>query len=285
MGREVDARHGELPATGYAGSGAAFHSRHFERYVALGDSSTAGWIDPDGRGGYRGWSRRLAARIAAAQGELLYANLAVKGLTTREILETQLAPALALRPDLATLFAGTNDVIARTFDVSAFARDTETMQRALRDAGATVLTFTLPDLTPLIPLASRIAPRIRALGGALREVSARTGTRLVDLAAEPVATDRRLWNADRIHANPAGHARIAEALAHALGLPGASAAWSAPFEPPLADGALARGAREVAWWARYLLPWWLGRLVATGRARAPVAVPAELVAVRAEGSE
>ena len=51
----------------------------FERYVAIGDSSTEGLNDFDGRGGFRGWSRRLAARIAAEQGGLLYANFGVRG--------------------------------------------------------------------------------------------------------------------------------------------------------------------------------------------------------------
>ena len=35
----------------------------YQRYVALGDSSTEGIDDPDGAGGYRGWSQRLAERI------------------------------------------------------------------------------------------------------------------------------------------------------------------------------------------------------------------------------
>ena len=73
----------------------------FERYVALGDSSTEGLDDPDGRGGYRGWSDRLGERIARAQGSLLYANLAVRGRTAREVREEQLEQGLALRPDLA----------------------------------------------------------------------------------------------------------------------------------------------------------------------------------------
>lgn len=47
---------------------------HFERYVAIGDSTSEGLDDPDGQGGYRGWSNRLAERIAAQQGSLLYAN-------------------------------------------------------------------------------------------------------------------------------------------------------------------------------------------------------------------
>lgn len=246
----------------------------FQRYVAIGDSSTEGCIDPDGQGGLRGWSRRLAARIAREQDGLLYANLGVRGLTTREVRETQLAPALAMRPDLATVFTGTNDVLARRFDAAAFARDMETMQRRLREQGATVLTFTLPDLTPLIPLARLIAPRIHALNARLAEVSARTGTRLVDFAALPVATDARLWNEDRIHANSAGHARIADALAEALGLPGADGAWRAPLPAearrPWADGAR----REARWVTRHMLPWCIGGLAGIRpgrRGRAPLA--------------
>lgn len=243
----------------------------FERYVALGDSSTEGLVDPAPRGGYRGWSRRLAQRIADAQGGVRYANLAARGLTTRQVLDTQLAPALALAPDLATVFSGTNDVIAPDFDPAAFARDAEAMQDALRGAGATVLTFTLPDLTPLMPLARQIAPRIHALNAGLRRASAATGTILVDFAAYPVATDRRLWNADRIHANAAGHARIADALAEALGLPGADGRWREPLEPPLRDGALRRVAAETYWRVRWLLPWIVAR--AAGRRTARIRVP------------
>ena len=79
--------------------------------------------DPDGSGGYRGWSRRLAQRIADRQGSLEYANLATRGWTTREILDGQLRPALALRPDLATVFSGTNDLVSRQLDVRAVTRD------------------------------------------------------------------------------------------------------------------------------------------------------------------
>lgn len=261
-------------------TGSLHAAPRFARYVAIGDSSTEGLIDPDGRGGYVGWSRRLARRIALAQGGLDYANLGVRGLTTRQVLETQLTPALALKPDLATVFTGTNDVLAKDFDPDAFARDARAIQGALADAGATVLTFTLPDLTPLMPLAHRIAPRIRALNGRLRDVAAATGTRLVDFAAHPVATDRRFWNPDRIHANARGHARIAEALAYALDLPGSDARWSEPPAEPDDDGAPARIAREIWWHARYLLPWLVVRALPAPAAR-PRTAPARLVRVDA----
>lgn len=231
----------------------------FARYVALGDSSTEGIDDPDGAGGYRGWSQRLAERINATQGGgLLYANLATRGLTTRQVRVQQLEAALALRPDLATVFCGTNDVTAPRFDATAVATDIAAMQHALVKRGATVLSFTLPDLTPLMPLARFIAPRIAALNQALATASRASGAILVDFAAHAVATDRRLWSEDRIHANAAGHARIAEALAQALGLPGSNDAWRAR----LPASTLTRAqwwAAEARWVRRHLLPWiWLG---------------------------
>jgi lysophospholipase L1-like esterase len=209
---------------------------------------------------FTGWSRRLAARIAAAQGGVLYANLGRRGWTTREIRERQLAPALALRPDLASLFSGTNDVLRPRFDLVAFAGDVRAMQQALRTAGATVITFTLPDLAPLLPVARPLAGRIRAMNAAVRDASAATGTILVDFAAHAVAVDPRLWHPDRIHANAAGHARIAAALAHALGLPGSDGSWADPLPLRPRDGFARATMRELAWAARYLVPWVVGSL-------------------------
>ncbi len=229
--------------------------RRFERYVALGDSSTEGLDDPEDSGGYRGWANRLAERVVAAQGSLLYANLGVRGRTTRQIRDEQLHLAVGLRPDLATLFSGTNDVIARRFDVAAFASDAGAMQGALMAAGATVLTFTLPDLTPVMPVARWFAPRVESLNSALRAVSAETGAILVDLAASPVAGDWRLWSEDRLHANALGHARIAAALAEALGLPGTDDSWSRPLPGSPLRTSAERIKAEFSWVGRHAVPW------------------------------
>ena len=227
----------------------------FERYVAIGDSSTEGLNDPDGSGGYRGWSRRLAARIADVQGDLLYANFGVRGLTTRQILDQQVEPAVAMQPDLVTVFSGTNDVIGRRFDASLIAHDMEHIQRAFIDIGATVLTFTLPDLTPIMPIARWLAPRIRIMNEAVRAATSQTGATLLDLALYPIASDPRLWHEDRLHANALGHARIADAMAFALELPGTDNSWKMDL-PSLRPQTLAQKiAGEGSWWLRYLLPW------------------------------
>jgi len=227
----------------------------FTRYVAIGDSSTEGLDDPDGRGGYRGWANRLAERITESQVGLQYANLAVRGLSTRQIRERQLAPALEMRPDLVTLFSGTNDVVRRRFDAAGVAADVEEMHRALIGQGATLLTFTLPDLTPVMPAARWIAPRVELLNQTLREVAARTGAILVDVARHPVASDPRLWSDDRLHANALGHARIAAALAEALGLAGTDSSWCDPLPALPPTRLTARLRAEIRWTRGHLFPW------------------------------
>lgn len=230
-------------------------TRRFERYVAIGDSTTEGLDDPDGRGGYRGWANRFAERIAAAQGGLLYANLAVRGLQARQIRERQLAQALSFRPDVATVVAGTNDLVRSRCDVQAVGEDVELMQRALIAGGATVLTFTLPDLGPVLPLARPLASRARALNDAIRAASSRSGAILLDFAAHAWASDPRLWSDDRFHANALGHARIGQALAHAVGIPGADGSWADPLPPVARAGLGSRLRSEAAWWRGFLLPW------------------------------
>jgi lysophospholipase L1-like esterase len=254
---------------------------HFHRYVAIGDSTVEGLDDPDGHGGYRGWANRLAERIAARQGSLLYANLAIRGRTTRQVREEQLAPALAMRPDLSTVVAGTNDVLRRHFDAEGFRADLQFMQQSLVDAGATVITFTLPDLTPVMPFARILGGRVALLNEQIRIACANSGAILCDLAAHSVGSDPRLWSDDRLHANSLGHARIADALAHHLGLPDTDASWSTPLPalPRRTPFQLVRA--EVAWGRRHLFPWiWRhlrGRSSGDGiRAKRPKLMPVVL---------
>ena len=100
----------------------------------------------------------------------------------------------------------------------AAAGELEAMLTALHAAGATVLTFTLPDLASVVPLARVVRPRLAAYNDAIREIGAHTGAIVVDIDAEPVAREPRLWSADRLRASTFGHERLAPALCHAIGL-------------------------------------------------------------------
>lgn len=160
-----------------------------------------------------------------------------------------------MQPDLVTIFSGTNDVIDRRFDDEALAADVEHIHGTLMAQGATVLTFTLPDLTPVMPVARVVADRVRLLNDTLRAVAAQTGATLVDMARYSVASDPRIWSEDRLHANSLGHERIAHALAHALGLPEADDTWRDPLPAMPAPTRRAQVLGEVRWGSRYLLPW------------------------------
>jgi lysophospholipase L1-like esterase len=229
----------------------------YSRYVAIGDSSTEGLEDPWPDGiGYRGWANRFADHVAAVQREpLLYANLAVRGRKTREVRDEQLSKALAMRPDLATVFSGVNDVVRRSCDVRRVAADLEFMLRALREQGATVLTITMPDLSAVVPLARVMRSRLLALNDLVRESCARTGAHCVDLAAHDVTTDMRLWDADRLHANSEGHRRIAAALAESIGVGDQDTWWTQPLPPQPATGAIGMMAGELRWARDYFVPW------------------------------
>jgi lysophospholipase L1-like esterase len=229
----------------------------YRRFVALGDSTTEGLWDINPDGSFRGWADRLAERLAEDEPELLYANLAVRGKLAAQVVDEQLESALALQPDLASVLSGLNDMLRRNCSVLSVIERLDTLYGALRGAGADVIAFTLPDPLPINPIAKGAAGRLRNLNLAVRDLAAKHGAYLVDLEAYPVASDRRLWHVDRLHANPDGHARIAAAAAEALGLEGADSAWSKPFTDPL--GPRPRVSHAV-WAGKYLAPWVVRRL-------------------------
>src|SRR3954451_17635956 len=230
----------------------------YRRFVALGDSTTEGLMDPlpDGSG-FRGWADRLAEILAAIEPDLQYANLAVRGKLARQVRESQLEPALALKADLVSLLAGLNDMLRRHVDVAAVIGELDGMVARLRAAGADVLLFTLPDPVLINPLAKAAAVRLARLNDAIREISARRGSFLVELDRHPGSSDRRISSGDRLHANSEGHRRIAAAAAHAIGLPQTDMSWTASFPSPL--GRRSRRSHAV-WFGRYFTPWLIRRV-------------------------
>jgi len=229
----------------------------YRRFVALGDSTTEGLWDMNPDGSFRGWADRLAERLAQDEPDLLYANLAVRGKLARQVVDEQLESALALQPDLASVLSGLNDMLRRDCSVPTVIERLDTLYGSLRAAGADVIAFTLPDPVPINPIAKGAAARLRNLNLAIRDLAAEHGAYLADLEAHPVASDRRLWHTDRLHANPHGHARIAAAAAEAMGLEGADSAWTKPFTDPL--GPRSKVSHAV-WAGKYLAPWVLRRL-------------------------
>lgn len=219
------------------------------RYVALGDSSAEGLADPDGNGGFIGWATRLAWAMADVHGRVAYANLAVRGYDTNRILATQLADAVALKPTVATVTGGMNDLLHLTRPVDAAIADLATMQRTLVAAGARVATVTLPDPSVALPITRLLRRRVHQFNDGIRGLAG-DGVVVADLAAHPLAGDRDMWHDDRLHANTQGHRHIARALAEVLGLPFQDGPWPVGDNLPTCERASNR-----QWRSDHLVPW------------------------------
>ena len=252
------------------------YGRVTTRLVALGDSTVEGLMDPGPDDTYVGWADRFAHHLAVREPGLLYANLGVRGQTAHQVRASQLDRALAMEPDIALLVAGVNDVLRPRFDKAVVREDLLTMFRALRDTGARVLTFTMPDMTRVAPLAFALRPRLEHLNDIVREAGRRYDVQVVDLAAEPLAGHPALWDDDRLHANSEGHRRIALALAEQVGLPVDD--WRTSPGETAAQGRLRIVTREASWLATHFVPWAWGRLLrhefaTQGRCKRPELTP------------
>lgn len=230
-------------------------SGEYLRYVALGDSQTEGLGDGDDAVGLRGWADRLAEHLAAVNPALRYANLAVRGRVAAQVRQEQLGPALTLRPDLATVVAGVNDLLRPRFDAAEVAGHLEETFAALTAAGAQVATLTFPDVGKIAPLARPVRSRVFTLNTLIRAAAARHGVVVAETARHAVSTDPRLWSADRLHAGPLGHERIAAAMAQALQLPGSDDSWTLPLPPRALPTRRQAAGAELRWASAFLGPW------------------------------
>jgi lysophospholipase L1-like esterase len=235
----------------------------FHRYVALGDSFTEGVGDPDPSrpNGLRGWADRVAEVLAARGGDAFgYANLAIRGRKLHAIIAEQLDAAVALEPDLVTVYAGANDILRPRVDLDALVADYDRALARLAATGARLLVWTAFD-----PGGSAIYRPVRgrfALYNELvREAADRHGATVVDFWRLREYRDWRYWDEDRMHMGPAGHQRMAIEVLDTLGV-------GHDLEPlPLTDVAAAsrreRLREDLAWTRSAALPWVQRRL--TGR--------------------
>ncbi len=191
------------------------------RYVALGDSFTAG--APGGESEGR-WPDELATALRSANPELEYHNLGQVGVTTAEVAGTQLAPCLKLQPDLITVVSGANDVLLSVRpDIEAHAVALEFIFSRIRQRlpGAALMTATTPQVADHIGLRPRSRKRVEegltALNDATREVALRHNVVCLEFAHHPGASERSNFGADGFHPSAAGIRRAAKAGVVALG--------------------------------------------------------------------
>jgi lysophospholipase L1-like esterase len=203
--------------------------RSWSRYVALGDSLTAGRGDfgPDGRP--VGWARRLAGLLTDRTGvNCALTNLAVDGSTVGQVLTDQLPRLGDAGPDLVSVTVGVNDIRSPAYSPRAFAAGIGKLLDALAQTGATLLTCTLPDIADVVPLPPEYVAiarrRLRQASDIIREQAAVRGAVCLDTwAMKDVATRPDLFTADRLHPNASGHQMLAAVFADLL-FPAKSAA-------------------------------------------------------------
>jgi lysophospholipase L1-like esterase len=238
----------------------------FSRYVALGDSFTEGIGDPDPSrpNGLRGWADRVAealgARAAEAGADFGYANLAIRGRKLLPILAEQVEPALALQPDLVTVYAGANDILRPRVDIDTLARRYDEAVARLAGTGATVGLFTAFD-PGAEGLFARLRGRFALYNERVREIADRHGAVVLDSWRMRPERPETMWAEDRLHLGPAGHQVVAIAVLDALGVPHDLT----PLPPPVSESRSAREERRatLAWARTHAAPWVHRRL--TGR--------------------
>ncbi|THA23402.1 SGNH/GDSL hydrolase family protein [Streptomyces sp. RKND-216] len=237
-------------------------------FVALGDSFTEGMSDLLPDGSYRGWADLLATRLAARSGGFRYANLAVRGKLIRQIADEQVAVAAALRPDLATLVGGLNDVLRPRCDMGRVCGVLEeSVERLAPYCGRLVLMRSPGRRGPGL---ERCRPRMEQLFSFVDDLAGRHGATVVDLYSAPSLTDPRLWADDRLHLTDEGHRRVAEAVWQAVGLP-AETDWETPLPESAPPGWLLRRRADLRFTREHLVPWVGRRLTgrSSGDGRAP----------------
>ncbi len=152
------------------------------------------------------WAQWLARAM-----DLPYTAYAFNGAGTRDVLHGQL-PRVRADYDLATLYAGVNDVRGLDFDPAAYERDLDAVAAGLAARTEQLLMLTLPlDLGR-----PTSAPKPAAANDVVRRVAARHGAVVADLE------DFGSWTTvlpDVVHPTALGQLEIADRAARALGAP------------------------------------------------------------------
>ena len=224
-------------------------------YVAIGDSLSEGMGDRfflSHRVG-SGWTDRLAhllATDAVDRGDSFeYANIAIRGCKLEDIMDDQVEHAIALRPDLVTILAGSNNFFSNAETVERLERIFRSGLQRLKIAGIHVVVANtinpchLRFFGPVRPNAQRMSRMIDRVAGEL-------GFPVIDVFGMTELEHLEFWHRDMVHFSDIGHAQIANAAAELLDT---TARYSPrDYEPSFAaDRPLSE---TVAWFLRDVVP-------------------------------
>lgn len=183
------------------------------RIVALGDSALTGpgLLEPEDL-----WIRQMIDRLPPRY-EIELHSLARGGAWARDVRREQLDEALALKPNIAILSAGSNDSV-RGVSLGSIRRDLRHIAGSLAEVASLVIMTGVGDMGSIPrlpqPLSTALKYRSRATDRIHDEVASRH-PRIVSLAmweegSGPFRERPELFGPDLFHPNRDGHAVWAE---------------------------------------------------------------------------
>jgi len=230
----------------------------YNRFIAIGDSFTEGMCDEKKYGQYRGWADRVADVMAANQKGFQYANLSIRGKLLRQVIDEQVEAAIEQVIDETTLIsfhAGANDVIRPKYNPNVTLPTYAEGARRIAASGATVMLFTvLEDSGSTGRLAETWQSRFKDFNDNVRAVAEEIGAILCDANEEPSFKDPRFLAFDRLHLNPMGHDRVAQAVLEKIELP-FDPSWRRPLALQEPNHKSVQAAITVVWFITFALPW------------------------------
>lgn len=200
-------------------------------FVSLGDSIASG----EGVG-LRIPPAQTWPRLVAASADARFVGLARGGTPIAGALREQVPLALRLRPDVAFLCVGLNDLFRSGGDPDAVEANLRRLVNTVYASGTTVVAAKLHDPTRMIVFpdrAARVVGRhVAAVNCALEGLAAQRRVELVDLGS---LDSPGSWSVDRLHPSVHGHRVLAAHAAERLGMPGPIAPGTSAAVPTSAQ--------------------------------------------------
>lgn len=219
---------------------------------------TEGMSDEVINGNYRGWADRVADELAKNNPSFTYMNLAIRGKLLKQVVEDQIPIAVKYiegEQTLVSFHAGANDVLRPNYRAEVSLPQYELGIKQLTDAGATVIVFTVIDkVEGKGKTAALWHQRFSEFNENVRTVAQKYPVILFEAKNAEFLNDRRFLAFDRLHMNPEGHRRLANAVLEGLGF-NFDPNWKVPLSPAKKKNKLVKALVNISWVAIFLLPW------------------------------
>ena len=230
----------------------------YTRFLVLGDSFSEGMSDEIINGNYRGWADRVADVLAQQSPDFKYANFAIRGKLVKQVLDDQLPLALPLiegPQTLVSFHAGANDALRPNFDRNVVRTAYVMAVTQLVQTGATVMLFTVLEKNGNGGKASAMwEERMSSFNSIVREVADKFNLLVMDASIDPESSNPNLLAFDRLHLNPTGHYRVAQAVLEKIGAP-FDITWKESVINSTKKPRIIRKVLTVWWFISFALPW------------------------------